>query len=90
MEIDDETIFVIDKKFRLQWEKAQKTYVLLYPEGMVQLNNSAAEVLKLCDGNHTVNQVVEEIQSQIADQNIRNDVIEFIGDAYEQGWITEK
>ena len=30
--------------FRLQWEEAQSAYVLLYPEGMVQLNPSAAEI----------------------------------------------
>ena len=27
--------------FRFQWEPAQESYVLLYPEGMVKLNGSA-------------------------------------------------
>ena len=32
--------------FRMQWEEAQGAYVLLYPEGMVKLNQSAGEILK--------------------------------------------
>ena len=28
--------------FRLQWEEAQQAYVLLYPEGMVELGDTAA------------------------------------------------
>ena len=33
---------------RLQWEEVQQKYVILYPEGMVELNQSSAEILKLC------------------------------------------
>ena len=36
----------LSRLFRLQWEEAQGAYVLLYPEGMVKLNDSAAQVLK--------------------------------------------
>jgi pyrroloquinoline quinone biosynthesis protein D len=43
----------LNRLFRLQWEEAQQAYVLLYPEGMVKLNLSAAEILKRCDGDHT-------------------------------------
>ena len=31
--------------YRLQFEKAQDTWVLLYPEGMVKLNQSASETV---------------------------------------------
>ena len=40
----------IAKLFRLQWEPAQDAHVLLYPEGMVKLNQSAGEILLRCDG----------------------------------------
>ncbi len=35
----------LKKLFRLQWEPAQDAHVLLYPEGMVKLNPSAAQIL---------------------------------------------
>jgi coenzyme PQQ biosynthesis enzyme PqqE len=36
----------LDRRFRLQWEAAQKAHVLLYPEGMIKLNGSAGEILE--------------------------------------------
>ena len=44
----------IGRGFRLQWEPAQDCHVLLYPEGMVKLNQSAGEILKRCDGQRDV------------------------------------
>ena len=44
----------LSRLYRLQWEEAQDNYVLLYPEGMVKLNQSAAEILKRCDGERDV------------------------------------
>ena len=37
----------ISHGFRLQWEPAQNSHVLLYPEGMVKLNASAAEIVRV-------------------------------------------
>ena len=39
----------LSRLFRMQWEEAQNAHVLLYPEGMVKLNQSAAEILKRCE-----------------------------------------
>ena len=41
--------------YRLQWEEeVQKSWVLLYPEGMVKLNGSAGEIMHRLDGEKTV------------------------------------
>ncbi len=45
--------------FRLQWEPVQNAHVLLYPEGMVKLNQSAGEILKRCDGERNVVDIVQ-------------------------------
>ena len=37
-------------RFRLQFEPAQGCHVLLYPEGMIKLNDSASEILQQVDG----------------------------------------
>jgi len=47
--------------FRLQFEKAQDSWVLLYPEGMVKLNQSAGEILKRCDGERDVDSIVADL-----------------------------
>ncbi|MDD5443236.1 MAG: pyrroloquinoline quinone biosynthesis peptide chaperone PqqD, partial [Pseudomonas fluorescens] len=40
--------------YRYQYEPAQKGHVLLYPEGMIKLNDSAALIGGLIDGERDV------------------------------------
>ena len=78
----------IAKGFRLQWEEAQQSYVLLYPEGMVTLNGSSAEILKYCDGNRSVEDVIVELQNQFPEADLADDVREFLANAHNNGWIS--
>ena len=73
---------------RLQWEKAQRKYVILYPEGMVELNLSAAEILKLCDGRNLDN-LVATLEAQFETTDLINDVTEFLEIALANGWIRQ-
>jgi pyrroloquinoline quinone biosynthesis protein D len=77
----------ISKMYRLQFEAAQQAWVLLYPEGMVKLNASAAEVLRRCDGATTVQQLVASLERDFAPADVRADVCHFLGDAHGRGWI---
>ncbi len=77
----------LSKLFRLQWEEAQDSYVLLYPEGMVQLNTSAAEILKRCDGIRDVSAIVADLESAFSASGLRPDVEEFLLAALARGWI---
>ena len=73
--------------FRLQWEPAQNCHVLLYPEGMVKLNDSAGEILKRCDGSRSVSEVIDELQRSFGVNDIAADVIGFIEIAGQQRWL---
>jgi pyrroloquinoline quinone biosynthesis protein D len=73
--------------FRLQWERAQKAHVLLYPEGMVKLNASAGEILKRCDGARTVSEIVGDLESAFATTGLTNDVTAFMTMALEKRWL---
>jgi pyrroloquinoline quinone biosynthesis protein D len=53
----------IRELFRLRFESAQDAFVLLYPEGMVKLNQSAAEIIRRCDGKREVHEIVAELES---------------------------
>jgi pyrroloquinoline quinone biosynthesis protein D len=72
---------------RLQWEEIQQKYVILYPEGMVELNQSSAEILKLCDGTRTITQIVSELEEKFAAQGLYNDINAFLEAALQNGWI---
>jgi pyrroloquinoline quinone biosynthesis protein D len=74
--------------FRFQWEEAQGCYVILYPEGMVKMNQSAGEILRRCDGSKTVEAIVQDLNQQFLDvDNLKADVHKFLEVAYDQGWI---
>jgi pyrroloquinoline quinone biosynthesis protein D len=74
--------------FRLQWEEAQSAFVLLYPEGMVKLNQSAGEIMKRCDGQADVAAIVADIESAFNAKGLENDVRGFIEVAAKQRWLT--
>ena len=64
--------------FRLQWEPAQDCHVLLYPEGMVKLNQSGGEILKRCDGQRSVAAIVSELEQAFSTQGLGEDVLAFV------------
>ena len=73
--------------FRMQYEEAQQNWVLLYPEGMVQLNQSASEILKRCDGERDVPAIVADLEQTFNVQGLEKDVIGFLEIATKRGWI---
>ena len=72
---------------RLQWEEVQNSYVLLYPEGMVKLNTSAAEILKRCDGARSVDEIVADLELAFKRTGLQGEVEHFLQLARAQGWI---
>jgi pyrroloquinoline quinone biosynthesis protein D len=73
--------------FRMQWEEAQGAFVLLYPEGMVKLNQSAGEILKRCDGERDVAAIVADLEQSFGTTGLEPDVKGFLEVATERGWI---
>ena len=77
----------LSKLYRLQWEKAQDAYVLLYPEGMVKLNESAGEILSRVDGIKSISRITEELEKKFGVADLLDDVLSFVELANQQGWL---
>ena len=73
--------------FRLQFEPAQDAHVLLYPEGMVKLNPSAAQILLRCDGERSVEAIVAELEQAFNAKGLEPEVRSFIEIAQKQRWV---
>ena len=73
--------------YRFQWEPVQDCHVLLYPEGMVQLNGTAAAILAFCDGERSVLRVIADLENEYEAENLREDVVSFLNEAVERGWV---
>jgi pyrroloquinoline quinone biosynthesis protein D len=85
--VDERAVPVVGRGFRLQWEPAQEAHVLLYPEGMVKLNNSAAAIMTRCDGVRTVADVVADIERTYGVTGLAGDVEAFVVMARDNGWL---
>jgi pyrroloquinoline quinone biosynthesis protein D len=87
IKVGPEDILVIPPRFRLQWEPAQNAEVLLYPEGMVKLSDSAAQILKRVDGTASVSAIIDDLERAFPGTELSADVLEFLNVACERGWI---
>lgn len=76
--------------FRFQWEEVQNCHVVLYPEGMVKLSGSAGEIMKRCDGQNTVTDILNDLHQAFPDADLEADVYKFLEVAHANGWIRKK
>ncbi len=89
MSIDPNLLIKFSPMHRLQWEEAQQKYVILYPEGMVELNESSAEILQLCDGSRNISQIVAELEEMFSASDLKDDINSFLEVALKNGWIEQ-
>jgi len=61
-------------KARLQWDDVRKRHVLLYPEGLVILNPTGAEILGLCDGVRSLAEIVATLEQRYGASDLERDV----------------
>jgi pyrroloquinoline quinone biosynthesis protein D len=78
----------INPNFQFQWEEKQNCYVLLYPEGMVQLNQSAGEILALCDGANSIQDIINKLCEKFNVDDLTQDVLSFLEEAENRKWIS--
>ncbi|MCE2679050.1 MAG: pyrroloquinoline quinone biosynthesis peptide chaperone PqqD [Burkholderiales bacterium] len=77
----------LNRLFRMQWEEAQQCHVLLYPEGMVQLNQPASEILKRCDGRFNQEELIADLEAAFNQQGIGGEITNFLQEANRLGWL---
>ncbi len=51
-------------KARLRYDPKTERYLLLYPERGLELNPTAAEILKRCTGERTLEAIVDELATK--------------------------
>jgi pyrroloquinoline quinone biosynthesis protein D len=79
-------------KARLKWDGRERRYLLLYPERGLALSDSASAILKLCDGAHSVEAIVEELARDRPGapvETIRDDVMAFLQEMKKKGLVVE-
>lgn len=81
---------VINPVFLFRWEEQEQAFLLLYPEGIIKLNDSAGNILKLCDGEKTLAVIIAELKRLFGSDDIEGDIYNFMEVARGKGWIDAK
>ncbi|GAA4544164.1 pyrroloquinoline quinone biosynthesis peptide chaperone PqqD [Amycolatopsis samaneae] len=71
--IGTESVPKLRRGVRLTYDRTRETHVLLFPEGVLVPNPTAAAVLELCTGDRTVSAIAEKLgarYSGVRDQDI--------------------
>lgn len=85
--LHDHAVPELAPTFRFQWEEVQGCFVILYPEGMVKLSPSAGEIMKRCNGEKSILEIIADLESQFPGARLEADVKRFLEEATEHGWI---
>jgi pyrroloquinoline quinone biosynthesis protein D len=74
---------------RLQYDEVREEHVLLIPEGAVRLNPTAAEVLELCDGERSLDDIVGALSARYEGADVRDDILELVDAMAQRGLVVD-
>ena len=74
---------------RLRYDEVREEHLLLVPEGAVRLNPSAAEVLELCDGERSVDDIVGVLAERYEGADLGEDVRDLVDGMAEKGLLVD-
>jgi pyrroloquinoline quinone biosynthesis protein D len=74
---------------RLRYDDVREEHVLLVPEGVVRLNPTAAEVLELCDGERSLDDIVGALSTRYGGADLRDDVHELVDAMTQRGLVLD-
>ncbi len=74
---------------RLRYDDVREEHLLLVPEGAVRLNPTAAEVLELCDGKRSVDEIVGILTARYDGADLGDDVRELVDGLAAKGLLVD-
>ncbi|MHB0764736.1 pyrroloquinoline quinone biosynthesis peptide chaperone PqqD [Stutzerimonas sp. NM35] len=91
--ICSQDLYEIRPPFMFRWEASQQAYVLLYPEGIVKLNETGGQILNFCDGQTSVEELIGKLAVMYCASDltaVRSGVMNFLEVSHGKGWIRIK
>lgn len=59
--ISDTNRPILASKARVEWDPLRQKHLLLFPEGLLVLNQTAHEIITMCNGKNKVNTIVNSL-----------------------------
>jgi pyrroloquinoline quinone biosynthesis protein D len=88
--LDENARPALPRRVRIRPDPVTKEQVLLYPEGVLVLTETASAILALCDGQRTVAEICRALEEEYEApvDELRADVLECLNDLARQNLLT--
>jgi pyrroloquinoline quinone biosynthesis protein D len=82
---------IMPRHARLKFDEVRRRWVILAPERVLAPDEIAVEILQLCDGARSVEQMIDQLAAKYAAERaaIGTDVIAMLQDLADKGFLTE-
>jgi pyrroloquinoline quinone biosynthesis protein D len=82
---------VLPRHARLKFDETRQRWVILAPERVLAPDETAVEVLQLCDGSLSVEAMIDQLAEKYTAERdaIATDVIAMLQDLADKGFLTE-
>jgi pyrroloquinoline quinone biosynthesis protein D len=74
---------------RLRYDEVREEHLLLVPEGAVRLNPTAVEVLELCDGERSLEDIVGALAARYDGADLSEDVRGLVDAMAQRGLLVD-
>lgn len=91
IDITEESRPMLARHAKLKFDEARQVWVILVPERVLAPDEIAVEILQLCDGVRSVDQIIDVLAAKYAADRgvIGTDVIAMLRDLAEKGFLAE-
>jgi pyrroloquinoline quinone biosynthesis protein D len=91
LDITEQSRPVLARHAKLKFDEARQVWVILVPERVLAPDEIAVEILQLCDGNRSVDQIIDTLAVKyVADRAlIGDDVFAMLRDLAGKGFLAE-
>ncbi len=73
---------------RFRWDEVRRQHEIVFPEGVLVVNESAAAIVRLCDGR-TTDELIEALKEEITTGDPSGDVCEFVERLSQKGLLRD-
>ncbi len=79
---------VLTRRARYRWDDVRREHHVVFPEGVLVLNETGAAIVKLCDGRSTA-ELIAAIEEQFSSGNPAADVHAFLNRLSKKGLLCD-
>jgi pyrroloquinoline quinone biosynthesis protein D len=73
---------------RFRWDEIRQVHQIVYPEGVLELNESGASIVRRCDGRTTA-ELIADLEQEVSDDNLATDIQTFLARLAEKGLLCD-